>query len=193
MTLFENIVDESVSTLQSVRRLESSINTAVEMIRNSLLGGHKLLICGNGGSAADASHLTTEFVVRFLKDRHPYAAICLNESGPTLTAAGNDYGFDHVFARQVEALGQPGDVLVVLTTSGQSSNILKALRQAQVQQMSSIAFLGRDGGDARGLATIDLIVPSQNTARIQEAHHLLIHALCELLEEVLANRIHPAT
>ncbi len=185
MSFYTQIISQSIDTLRSLEGLEPQITAAVDLIRGGLTQGHKLLICGNGGSAADASHLTTEFVVRFLDDRKPYPAICLNDSGSTLTAAGNDYGFDHVFARQVQALGQPGDVLVVFTTSGQSPNVLHALQAAQSQGLHSIAFLGRDGGAAKGLATVALIVPSQNTARIQEAHHLLIHVMCQWVERAL--------
>jgi len=156
---------------------------ATKRIVRCLKSGHKVLICGNGGSATDAAHLATEFVVRYLKDRRPYPAIALTESGSTLTAAGNDYGFDRVFARQVEALGQPGDVLIVFSTSGKSPNILRALEQARGMGVDSIAFLGRDGGPAKGMATIELIVPNESTARVQEAHAVLIHALCQMVEQ----------
>jgi len=162
--------------------LEPQMAQACDLIARCLTGGNKVLACGNGGSAADADHLVTEFVVRYLKDRRPYPAIALTESGGTLTAAGNDYGFDKIFARQVQALGKTGDVLIAFSTSGQSSNVLRALEQAAQMQMGSIAFLGRDGGSAKGLATIELIVPSQSTARVQEAHGVLIHALCEAID-----------
>ena len=127
------------------------------MIVQCLADGHKVLACGNGGSAGDAAHLVTEFVVRSIEDRQPYSAVALTESGATLTAAGNDYGFNEVFARQVLALGKPDDVLIVFTTSGKSPNILRALEQAKEIGTQSIAFLGRDGGAAKGKATVDLI------------------------------------
>ena len=174
---------------ETLRRLEEPIQATVELVTRCLAQGNKLLICGNGGSAADASHLTTELVVRFLADRRPYPAVCLNDSGSTLTAAANDYGFDHVFARQVEALGQHGDVLMVFTTSGKSPNVVRVLQQARTMGLDSVAFLGRDGGEAKNLAGIEVVVPSQHTARIQEAHHLLIHALCEMVERGLAGTL----
>src|SRR5262249_38280916 len=122
------------------------------------------------------------FVVRFVDDRRPYPAIAFTESGSTLTAAANDYGFDEVFARQVRAFGQKGDVLIVFTTSGKSRNVLLALEAARKLGLESIAFLGRDGGECKGIATVDLIVASEHTARIQEAHHVLVHVLCEMAE-----------
>jgi len=184
-TAFRDLIAASRETLQSLAVLEPQMDRAIHLTTQCLASGHKILACGNGGSAADASHLVTEFVVRYLMDRRPYGAIALTESGSTLTAAGNDYGFDQVFARQVWALGQMGDVLVVFSTSGQSSNIVRALEQSGSSGIQSIAFLGQDGGAAKGLATVEIIVPSDCTARIQEAHILLIHALCESVEQKL--------
>ncbi len=155
---------------------------ATKTIRHCLDASGKVLICGNGGSAADAAHFATELVVRFAAERPAYPAICLSNDGGTLTAAGNDYGFDEVFARQVAAFGQEGDLLVCLTTSGKSRNIERALREAKTRGLQTIAFLGRDGGAAKGLADVELLVPSESTARIQEAHQLLIHILCQTLE-----------
>jgi D-sedoheptulose 7-phosphate isomerase len=148
--------------------------------------GNKLLVCGNGGSAADAAHFATELVVRFAKDRRAYPAICLSGDGGLLTAAGNDYGFDEVFARQVAAFGIPGDVLISLTTSGNSKNVKRALEEAKMLKLKTIAFLGRDGGSTIGIADVDLLVRSDSTARIQEAHQLLLHVLCETIETCLA-------
>lgn len=180
--MLQDILKKSSGAIESLACLEVVFNQAVGAVVDCLSSGHKLLVCGNGGSAAEASHLATELVVRFVHDRRPYPAIALSDSGGTLTAAGNDYGFDEVFARQVRALGQVGDVLVALSTSGRSANIVRALRGARELGLTSVAFLGRDGGEARGLATIELIVPNQETARIQEAHLVLIHALCEAIE-----------
>ena len=185
MTEFEHIITRSVAAIESLRATEPTLMRIVDRVADCLRDGHKLLICGNGGSAADASHLATEFVVRFVKDRRPFAAIALADSGSTLTAGGNDYGFDDVFARQVWALGQRGDVVVVFSTSGQSRNIVTALQKATEMGLSSISFLGKDGGQASGLAAEQIIVPSDDTARIQEAHGVLIHALCELVEDRL--------
>ncbi|PYJ44695.1 MAG: phosphoheptose isomerase, partial [Verrucomicrobia bacterium] len=137
---------------------------------------------GNGGSAADASHFATELVVRFTKDRRAQPAICLASDGGLLTAAANDYGFDEIFARQVAAFGQPGDALICLTTSGKSKNIVRALEEAKARKLKTIALLGRDGGSTIGVADVDLLVRSNSTARIQEAHQLLLHILCEIIE-----------
>ena len=173
-------------TLQSLLDLDAQVAKAADLIEESLRAGNKLLVCGNGGSAADASHFATEFVVRFMKERPAYPAICLSGDGGLLTAAGNDYGFDEVFARQVAAFGLQGDVLICLTTSGKSRNVERALEQAKAHKLKTIAFLGRDGGSTIGMADVDLLVRSESTARIQEAHQLLLHVLCETIESRLA-------
>jgi D-sedoheptulose 7-phosphate isomerase len=173
-------------TLQSLFDLDAQVAKAVDLIEESLRAGNKLLVCGNGGSAADASHFATEFVVRFTKDRPAYPAICLAGDGGLLTAAGNDYGFHEVFARQVSAFGLQGDVLICLTTSGKSRNVERALEEAKAHKLKTIAFLGRDGGSTIGMADVDLLVRSDSTARIQEAHQLLLHVLCETIESRLA-------
>ena len=181
-----NAVAAAKETLQSVLDLDAQLAKAADLIEQCLRAGNKLLVCGNGGSAADASHFATEFVVRFMKDRPAYPAICLAGDGGLLTAAGNDYGFDEVFARQVAAFGLPGDVLICLTTSGKSRNIERALQEAKARQLKTIAFLGRGGGSTLGMADIDLLVRSDSTARIQEAHQLLLHVLCEISETRLS-------
>lgn len=173
-------------TLQTLFDLDAQVAKAADLIEESLRAGNKLLVCGNGGSAADASHFATEFVVRFTKDRPAYPAICLSGDGGLLTAAGNDYGFDEVFARQVAAFGLQGDVLICLTTSGKSRNVERALEEAKAHKLKTIAFLGRDGGPTIGMADVDLLVRSDSTARIQEAHQLLLHVLCETIESRLA-------
>ena len=172
----------ATKTFQSLVDLESQLTQAAELIEQCLRAGQKLLVCGNGGSAADAAHFATEFVVRFIKDRPAYPAICLASDGGLLTAAGNDYGFDEVFARQVAALGQAGDLLICLTTSGRSKNVIRALEEAKKRKLKIIALLGRDGGSTIGLADVDLLVGGTSTARIQEAHKLLLHVLCEIVE-----------
>ncbi len=173
-------------TLRSLFDLDAQVAKAADLIEESLRAGNKLLVCGNGGSAADASHFATEFVVRFTKDRPAYPAICLSGDGGLLTAAGNDYGFDEVFARQVAAFGLQGDVLICLTTSGKSRNVERALEEAKAHKLKTIAFLGRDGGSTIGMADVNLLVRSESTARIQEAHQLLLHVLCETIESRLA-------
>ena len=178
-------IDDLVRTLESLKNLEPEVTRATGLIEECLRAGNKLLVCGNGGSATDASHFATEFVVRFAKDRRAFPAICLAGDAGILTAAGNDYGFDEIFARQVAAFGAQGDVLICLTTSGKSKNVVRALQEAKARQMKTIAFLGRDGGSTVGIADLDLLVKSDSTARVQEAHQLLLHVLCEIIESRL--------
>jgi phosphoheptose isomerase len=187
-SILDQAINGSMETLKSLEKIESKIARAAEMIEQCLRAGNKLLVCGNGGSASDAAHFTTELVVRFAKDRRAYPAICLTGDGGLLTAAGNDYGFDEIFARQVAAFGLEGDLLIVLTTSGKSKNVRRALEEAKSRMLKTIAFLGRDGGSTVGLADVDLLVASDSTARIQEAHQLLLHVLCEAVESRLAQK-----
>lgn len=182
-------IEAASNTSRALETLAPELERAVESIAVALAAGHKLLVCGNGGSAADAAHFATEFVVRFVKDRPSYPAICLSAEGGLLTAAGNDYGFDEIFARQVAGLGRSGDVLVALSSSGDSRNIVRALESAGAAEVRTIALLGRDGGKARGIAEIDLLVPGDSTARIQEGHMLLLHVICEAVEERLKGRV----
>ena len=184
----KNAVAAAEETLRSLLHLDAQLAKAADLIEQCLRGGNKLLVCGNGGSAADASHFATEFVVRFMKDRPAYPAICLTGDGGLLTAAGNDYGFDEIFARQVAAFGLPGDLLICLTTSGKSRNVERALEEAKARKLKTIAFLGRDGGSTIGMADVDLLVRGDLNARIQEAHQLLLHVLCETVESRLALR-----
>ena len=172
----------ATETLRALSSLEPQMAQAADVIDQCLRAGNKLLVCGNGGSAADASHFATELVVRFAKDRRALPAICLTSDSGILTAAGNDYGFDEIFARQVAAFGIAGDVLICLTTSGKSKNLIRALEEAKARKLKTIAFLGRDGGSTIGIADIDLLVKSDSTARVQEAHQLLLHVLCEIIE-----------
>ena len=182
MSIFEKATREAFETLQSLGALQPALERAAEIVGGALCQGGKLLVCGNGGSAADAADFATEYACRFLTDRQPYPALNLSGCGSLLTATGNDYGYEQVFARQVRAFGRPGDVLVALTTSGNSSNILAALETAKSLGLHTIVLLGRDGGRARGLAEVELLVPSQITARTQEAHKFLLHVLCEIVE-----------
>jgi phosphoheptose isomerase len=180
--VLKTAIEAAKKTLQSLLDLDLQVAKAAELIEQCLRAGNKLLVCGNGGSAADASHFATEFVVRFMKDRPAYPAICLAGDGGLLTAAGNDYGFDEIFARQVAAFGLPRDVMICLTTSGKSRNIERALQEAKARELKTIAFLGRDGGSTIGMADVDFLVRGDSTARIQEAHQLLLHVLCEVVE-----------
>ena len=185
MTLLQRTIQDSITTLRGLEGLDAPLNRAAKLVLNCLTSGHKLLICGNGGSASDATHLATEFLCRFREDRRPYPAISLTANGEFMTAVCNDYHADEIFARQVWGLGEKGDVLIAITTSGKSKNVLRALEEAKRKGVESIAILGRDGGFTKGIATIDLIVPGSVTARIQEAQKVLFHALCEMVEEKL--------
>jgi len=187
-SILDQAINGSIETLQSLKKLQPAVARAADFIADCLTKGNKLLICGNGGSASDAAHFATELVVRFAKDRPAYPAICLTGDGGLLTAAGNDYGFDEIFARQVAAFGVPGDLLICLTTSGKSENVLRALEEARPRKLKTIAFLGRDGGSTIGIADVDLLVASDSTARIQEAHQLLLHVICEAMESRLAQK-----
>jgi D-sedoheptulose 7-phosphate isomerase len=178
-------IEESVATLRGLTGLEEPLNRAAKMVLACLASGHKLLVCGNGGSASDATHLATEFLCRYREDRRPYPAISLTANGEFMTAVCNDYSADEIFARQVWGLGEKGDVLIAFTTSGKSKNVLRALKEAKRKGIKSICFLGRDGGFTKGVATIDLAVTGNNTARIQEAQKLLYHVLCEMVDEKL--------
>jgi len=185
MSHLSRAIEESIATLRNLSALEAPLGQAAELLTRCFTSGHKLLVCGNGGSASDATHLTTEFLCRFMGDRRPYPAISLTANGEFMTAVCNDYSADEIFARQVWGLAEPGDVLIVITTSGKSKNVVRALEEAKKKKVDSIAILGRDGGFTKGLATIDLIVPGTVTARIQEGQKVLYHALCEMVEENL--------
>jgi D-sedoheptulose 7-phosphate isomerase len=185
MSHLQRAIEEAVATLRNLSALEEPLNRATKMVSACLVSGKKLLICGNGGSASDATHLATEFLCRFREDRRPYPAISLTANGEFMTAVCNDYHADEIFARQIWGLAEKGDVLIAITTSGKSKNILRALEEAKRKGVESIAILGRDGGFTKGIATIDLIVPGTVTARIQEGQKVLFHALCEMVEEKL--------
>ena len=157
------------------------LTACVAAIRN----GNKLMLFGNGGSAADAQHIATELTIRYIKDRAPIAAIALTTDTSALTAAGNDLGFDQIFARQVAAIGKPGDVVIGITTSGTSPNVVAALKTARDMGMVTASFTGRDGGLMPTLADVALIAPGQSTRRIQEIHILIGHLLCGALETEL--------
>jgi phosphoheptose isomerase len=179
-------IQEAVAAIELLYDLEGPIRSAARVIEQALLSGKKVLTCGNGGSAADSSHLATEIACRFVGDRRPFPAISLSADGGLLTATGNDYSFEEIFSRQVTAFGTSGDVLISLSTSGQSENVRRALEQAKALDLHSVAILGRDGGRCRGIASIEMIVPHSATARIQEAHKVIIHLLCELIEPALS-------
>ena len=185
--LLKSAIASASKTIRSLVDLDTQVAKAADLITNCLRSRNKILACGNGGSAADAAHFATEFVVRFTHDRPAYPAIALTSDGGLLTAAGNDYGFEEIFARQINAFGVENDLLICLTTSGKSENVKRALQRAKARKLKTIAFLGRDGGSTIGMADVDLVVKSESTARIQEAHKFLLHVLCEIVEERLAH------
>jgi D-sedoheptulose 7-phosphate isomerase len=179
---FDASLAETLRTFQALTTIRAEIERAGDLILATLARGGKLLICGNGGSAAEAAHFATELVGRYAKTRRSLPAMALSSDGSLLSCIGNDFGYDEVFARQVAGLAQPGDLLVVLTSSGNSGNILAALAEAKRLGLESIAFLGRGGGKARGLATCELIMPGNSCAAAQEAHLFLIHHFCERID-----------
>src|SRR5579862_4100537 len=185
MTPLQRAIEDSLAIIRELAAFEEPLNRAAAMVLNCLVSGNKLLICGNGGSASDATHLATEFLCRFQEDRRPYPALSLTANGEFMTAVGNDHRFEEVFSRQVWGLGQQGDLLIAFSTSGNSRNVLLALEEAKKKSLESICFLGRDGGFTKGVATLDLVVPGKTTTRIQEAQKLLFHVLCEMVEEKL--------
>jgi D-sedoheptulose 7-phosphate isomerase len=163
-----------------------NIEAGAQIMIDSLGKGNKILICGNGGSAADSQHFATELVSRFEKDRKALPAIALTTDTSGLTATGNDFGFESVFSRQVEALGNKGDILIGFSTSGNSKNIIKAIDVANKKEMKIITFLGRDGGKIKDMKTdCNIIIPNNITARIQECHETIYHILCKLIEDSL--------
>jgi D-sedoheptulose 7-phosphate isomerase len=163
--------------------LAADVDAMVGAVADAVSAGRTLFTCGNGGSSADALHLAEEFVGRYRSNRRPLPAVCLNADVTALTCIANDFGYEAIFARQLAALGRPGDVLVVFSTSGNSPNILRAIETAREREMLVVGLLGKDGGAARELTHHAIIVPSANTARIQEAHGLLLHAICEEVEQ----------
>lgn len=179
---FEASLAETVRTFQALPQIRPEIERAGRMMVATLQRGGKLLICGNGGSAAEAAHFATELVGRYARTRRSLPAIALASDGSLLSCIGNDFGFEQVFARQVSGLAHEGDLLVALTSSGNSANIVAALNEARKLGVESVAFLGRGGGRARGLATCELIMPGQSGAAAQEAHLFLIHHFCELID-----------
>lgn len=185
-TIIEISIAEHQKALNAVQdELSSAIMIAARMIASVVSSGNKLLIMGNGGSAADAQHFAAELVGRFEKERHALPAIALTTDTSCLTAIGNDYGFNTIFARQVQALAKKGDLVVGISTSGNSENVRLALEKAAEIGCQTVALLGRDGGSIKDLADLSLTVPVERTARVQEMHLLMIHLLCELIEAKL--------
>ena len=189
MTVERRIRDglaELARTAEATAGLAAEVAAIARCYAAALKAGGRLYFAGNGGSAADAQHIATEYVVRFLGSRQAFAATALTTDTSTLTAAGNDLGFDQIFARQIEALGREGDVLIVHSTSGTSPNLLAAARTGRSKGMTVVAFLGKDGGPLRSLADLSIVVPSQEVSRIQELHLALEHCIVAEVEREMA-------
>ncbi len=185
--IIDSLNESSETKLKIKEQLSDEILKAVDILVASYKDGNKLLLCGNGGSAADCQHIATEFMIRLSHhiQRPALPAIALTTDSSNLTAAGNDIGFENVFARNVEGLGALGDVLLAISTSGNSPNIIKAVETAQAKGMKVIGLLGGSGGKIRPIVDLPIVVPSSNTQRIQEGHITIAHIICELVEDKL--------
>jgi len=170
---------------RTAERIMPDLERAAALMREAVARGGTLFFCGNGGSAADAQHMATEYVVRYVRNRRAYPAVALTTDTSLLTAAGNDLGFDEVFARQVEALARAGDLLVIHSTSGNSPNVLRAAEAARAKGVAVLAFSARDGGRLKALADHSVVVPTDRTDRAQEVHLCVEHIICDLIEETL--------
>jgi len=187
-----NFIKESLLESAELKRtvaetMADGIEKAIEAICSDLKSGKKVLLMGNGGSAADAQHIAGELVGRFKKERKAIPAISLSTDTSILTAIGNDYGFEKVFERQIEALGNKGDVVIGISTSGNSENVYRAMKLAKKMGLTTIGLLGNDGGKIKNLSDIALVVPSKNTPRIQETHITIGHIICEGVERIISN------
>ncbi|MEJ1157926.1 D-sedoheptulose-7-phosphate isomerase [Prosthecomicrobium sp. N25] len=185
MALFEDMLNRHLEAFATMRGLGPDLARAAGLAVEALASGGKLMICGNGGSAGDCQHFASEITGRYSTNRRPLAALALTTDSSALTLIANDFSFAEIFSRQVEALGRRGDVLVAVSTSGNSENILRALEVASRLGIASIGLLGKGGGQAAGLATVPLVVPSDANSVIQEAHVFLEHALCAHIEDGL--------
>ncbi|MDQ3812884.1 MAG: SIS domain-containing protein [Armatimonadota bacterium] len=184
--LLSQQIKEAAAAMASVEAHLPALQVIADQLIEALHSGHKILTCGNGGSAAEAQHFAEELVGRYCRERRSLPAVSLVADGTLLTCILNDYGADEIFARQVDSLGAAGDVLVGLSTSGNSENVRRALERAKGRGVTTVALLGRDGGLTHGLADYEIIIEASTTARIQEAHLLCIHLLCEAIDEAFA-------
>lgn len=186
--MIKTAIQDSIKTKQTILSSETIINNiqkAVDIMVKAIKGGNKVIFCGNGGSAADAQHLAAELVGRFYKERKALPAIALNTNTSAVTAIGNDYSYDDIFLRQAQALAQKGDVIVGISTSGNSKNVIKALEYCKNIGVNTVCLTGKTGGEMKQLSDILINVPSDVTPRIQEAHITLGHIICELVEKEL--------
>jgi D-sedoheptulose 7-phosphate isomerase len=173
------------TALRTAERIAPDLERAAEMVRDTVRRNGTLIFCGNGGSAADAQHMATEYVVRYMRNRRAYPAVAITTDTSLLTAVGNDFGFDEVFARQVEAIARPGDLLIIHSTSGNSPNVLRAAEAARARGVGVLAFSARDGGKLHALADHNVVVPTDRTDRAQEVHLCVEHLICEIVEAEL--------
>ena len=178
--------NEHLEVAKALPTLAPAVSSAVDLIYSSMAAGGQLLVAGNGGSAADAQHIAAELTGRFFLERQPFRALALHVNTSALTAIGNDYGYEHVFARELKAHARPGDVLLAISTSGNSANILRAIEAARECKVSVVGLTGETGGKMRSMCDLCLCVPTKSTPRMQEMHITIGHAICELLEERLA-------
>jgi D-sedoheptulose 7-phosphate isomerase len=182
-TLINQAITDHRRVLDLLPKLAPTIEACAKQMLAVFASGGKVLVCGNGGSAADAQHLAAELIGRFERDRPGFPAIALTTDSSVLTAIGNDYGFERLFARQIESLAAPGDLLIAISTSGKSSNLLAAVSAAKIKGMHTVCLSGRDGGPLAKAVDLAITVEASRTSRIQEMHLLILHLLCELLEE----------
>lgn len=183
--MFKESLQNHLDVFNRLLSLESELDRAIGTMYESLKNDEKLMFCGNGGSAADSQHLAAEFVGRYINDRPPIAAIALSTDTSALTCISNDYGYEHVFSRQVTSLGRTGDTLIGISTSGNSANVIRAVEAAKQKGVHTIGLLGRDGGALKDMVDVAIVVPSNVTARIQEAHIFIGHYFCAALEHKL--------
>ena len=181
--IIKEAIEEHKKVLFSLEKCVSLIEKIASLCISSLKKGGKIVFCGNGGSAADSQHLAAELVGRFLKEKRPLSSLALSTNTSILTALGNDYGFEYTFSKQVEALLKPEDVLVAISTSGNSKNVIEAVKKAKEIKVKTIGLLGKGGGKLKKIVDLPLVIESNNTARIQEMHILVGHILCKLIEE----------
>jgi len=179
------LLDLAETAQRVARTMEAEIAQALAMVRSTVERGGTLFFCGNGGSAADAQHMATEYVVRYMRNRRAYPAIALTTDSSLLTATGNDFGFDHIFSRQVEALAKPGDLLIIHSTSGNSPNVIRAAESARAIGVPVLALSAKDGGALKDAVDHIIIVPTDRTDRAQEIHLCIQHAICEIIEQSL--------
>lgn len=183
--LLDALRELAATAERSAQLLESDIARALAMVQDTVARGGTLLFCGNGGSAADAQHMATEYVVRYMRNRRAYPAIALTTDSSLLTATGNDFGFDHVFERQVQAIGRAGDLLIIHSTSGNSPNVLLAADAARAKGIAVLALSAKDGGALKDRADHCIVVPTSRTDRAQEIHLCIQHAICDAIEATL--------